>query len=133
MLGLCLVTHAALGHIREAGGGDIVNMSSIAGRRVTGDTSAIYNGTKFAAHAISESLRRELHSDGIRMIVISPGWVDTNLGKDMADRDIREGLQKRQEQIELDPRDAGRWIARALAEPRHVMLHEIAIMSIEED
>ena len=72
VLGLCLVTHAALGHIREAGGGDIVNMSSIAGRRVTGDTSAVYNGTKFAVHAISESLRRELHSDGIRVIVISP-------------------------------------------------------------
>ena len=71
-------------------------MSSIAGRRVTGSTSAVYNGTKFAVHAISESLRRELHGEGIRVIVISPGWVDTNLGKDMADREIQEGLQERQ-------------------------------------
>lgn len=133
VFGLLVVTHAALGHIREAGGGDIVNMSSIAGRRVTGSTSAVYNGTKFAVHAISESLRRELHGEGIRVIVVSPGWVDTNLGKDMADEGIRDQLQKRQAEIGLDPRDVGRQISRALAEPRRVMLHEIAVQSIDEE
>jgi hypothetical protein len=51
----------------------------------------------------------------------------------MADRGIREGLQERQEEIGLDRADVGREIARALAEPRHLMLQEIAIMSIEED
>ena len=133
VLGLCLVTHAALGHIREAGGGDVVNTSSIAGRRVTGSDGAVYSGTKFAVHAISEALRRELHPEGIRVIVVSPGWVDTNLGKDMGNEEIKAKLQKRQEEIGLAPEDVGRQIARALAEPRHVTVHEIAVMSTEED
>ena len=133
VLGLCLVTHAALGHIREAGGGDVANMSSIAGRRVTGSDGAVYSGTKFAVHAISEALRRELHPEGIRVIVVSPGWVDTNLGKDMGNEEIKAKLQKRQEETGLAPEDVGRQIPRALAEPRHVTVHEIAVMSTEED
>ena len=133
VLGLCLVTHAALGHIWEAGGGDVVNTSSIAGRRVTGSDGAVYSGTKFAVHAISEALRRELHPEGIRVIVVSPGWVDTNLEKDMGNEEIKAKLQKRQEEIGLAPEDVGRQIARALAEPRHVTAHEIAVMSTEED
>lgn len=133
VFGLMVVTHAALGHIREAGGGDIINMGSIAGRRVTGSDGAVYSGSKFAVHAISEAIRRELHGEGIRVIVVSPGWVDTNLGKDMADEEIRDKLQKRQEEIGLSPEDVARQISRALAEPRRVMLHEVAVMSIEED
>lgn len=133
VFGLLVVTHAALRHLREAGGGDIVNMGSIAGRRVTGSDGAVYSGTKFAVHAISEAIRRELHGENIRVMVISPGWVNTNLGKDMADEEIRENLQRRQEEIGLAPEDVARQISRVLAEPRHIMLHEVAVMSIEED
>ncbi len=133
VFGLCVVTHQALGYLRKAGGGDVVNMSSIAGRRVTGSDGAVYSGTKFAVHAISEAIRRELHGEGIRVIIVSPGWVNTELGQNMADEGIRDQLQKRQEEIGLDPREVGRQIVHALAQPRHVMLHEIAIMSLEED
>ena len=51
----------------------------------------------------------------------------------MTDEEIRDQLQKRQEEIGLDPREVGRQIVHALAQPCHVMLHEIAIMSIDED
>ena len=133
VFGLCVVTHAALRHLREAGGGDVVNMGSIAGRRVTGSDGAVYSGTKFAVHAISEAIRRELHSEGIRVMIVSPGWVNTELGQNMQNEEIREQLQERQEEIGLDPREIGQQIVHALAQPRHLMLHEIAIMSIEED
>lgn len=63
----CIVTHQALGYLREAG--DVVNLSSIAGRRVTGSDGAVYSGTKFAVHTISEAIRREMHGEGIRVIV----------------------------------------------------------------
>ncbi len=132
VLGVCLVTYAALGHLRAAGGGDIINMGSIAGRRVTGSDGAVYTGTKFAVHAISEAWRQEFHEEGIRVILVSPGWVNTNLGKNMGNEEIREKLQKRQEEIGLSPEDVARQISRALAEPRHVMLHEIAVQSIYE-
>jgi len=111
----------------------VVMMSSIAGRRVTGSDGAVYSGTKFAVHAISEAMRRELHDEGIRVMVVSPGWVDTELGQGMQDAGIRDNLQKRQAEIGLDPRAVGRQIVHALAQPRRVMLHEIAIMSIDED
>lgn len=133
VFGLCVVTHQALGHLREAGGGDVVNMSSIARRRVTGSAGAVYSGTKFAVHAISKALRRELHGEGIRVTIVSPGWVNTELGQNMADQSIRENLQGRQDEIGLDPREVGRQIVHALAQPPHVMLHEIAVMSINED
>ncbi len=133
VFGLCVVTHQALGYLREAGGGDVVNMGSIAGRRVTGSDGAVYSGTKFAVHAISEATRRELHGEGIRVVVVSPGWVNTELGQNMQDARIRENLQERQEEIGLDPADVGRQIVHALAQPRRVMLHEIARMSIDED
>jgi NADP-dependent 3-hydroxy acid dehydrogenase YdfG len=133
VFGLCIVTHQALGYLREAGGGDVVNMGSIAGRRVTGSDGAVYSGTKFAVHAISEAIRRELHGEKIRVVIVSPGWVNTELGQNMQDARIRENLQERQEEIGLDPADVGRQIVHALAQPRHVMLHEIAIMSIDED
>lgn len=133
VFGLCVVTHQALRYLREAGGGDVVNMSSIAGRRVTGSDGAVYSGTKFAVHAISEALRRELHGEGIRVIIVSPGWVNTELGQNMQNQRIRDQLQERQEEIGLDPREVGRQIVHALAQPPHVMLHEIAIMSINED
>lgn len=133
VFGLLVVTHAALRHLREAGGGDVVNMGSIAGRKVTGAEGAVYSGTKFAVHAISEAIRQELHGQGIRVTIVSPGWVNTELGQNMQDEEIRERLQERQEEIGLDPREIGRQIVHALAQPRHLMLHEIAIMSISED
>lgn len=133
VFGLLVVTHAALRHLREAGGGDVVNMGSIAGRKVTGAEGAVYSGTKFAVHAISEAIRQELHGQGIRVTIVSPGWVNTELGQNVQDEEIRERLQERQEEIGLDPREIGRQIVPALAQPRHLMLHEIAIMSISED
>ena len=66
-------------------------------------------------------------------MIVSPGWVNTELGQNMQDEEIRERLQERQEEIGLDPREIGRQIVHALAQPRHLMLHEIAIMSISED
>lgn len=56
----------------------------------------MYSGTKFAVHAISEAIRRELHDENIRVLGITPGWVDTNLGREVADEEIREKFQRRQ-------------------------------------
>jgi NADP-dependent 3-hydroxy acid dehydrogenase YdfG len=61
VFGLLVVTHAALGYLREAGGGDVVMRSSVAGRRVTGSDGAVYIvGTKFAVHAISQRIAMTL-------------------------------------------------------------------------
>ena len=58
--------------------GTIVNMSSIAGRKVYPDHT-VYCGTKFFVHAVSESLRGQLAPYDVRVIVISPGIVETEV------------------------------------------------------
>ena len=78
LLGLLYCTHAALPIMREQGGGDIVNISSIAGRFARAG-SAVYNLTKFGVNAFSEGLRQEVTEGGIRVIVVEPGFVATEL------------------------------------------------------
>lgn len=133
VFGLLTVTQAALPHLRTAGGGDVVNVSSLAGRRVSAPFAGVYSGTKHAVHAISEGLRQELHGDGIRVIVISPGVVRTELGAHMGDEPLRERTASTQDTIGLSPDDVGRQIAGAMAQPPAVTLQEIALLPTAQD
>jgi clavulanate-9-aldehyde reducatase len=128
VLGLLVVTQAALAHLRAAGGGDVVNMSSLSGRRVPNAAAAVYAGTKHAVHAISDGLRRELHPEGIRVTIVSPGLVDTELGEGSSDSAAHARVKSLQADIGLSPSDVGRQVLRILAEPPHVVLHEIALL-----
>ena len=78
LLGLLYCTHAALPLMGASGGGDIVNVSSVAGRRAEAG-AAVYNMTKFGVHAFSEALRQEALHAGIRVTTVAPGFVDTEL------------------------------------------------------
>ena len=66
-------TDAAIGYMKEQGSGHLVNISSVAGRKVTRDSSGVYAGTKHAVNAISEGLRQELLEDNIRVSIVGPG------------------------------------------------------------
>ena len=82
--GLMYVTKAALPHLVEAAGGaprgvaDLVNISSIAGRFANRNV-AIYNATKFGVTAMSESWRQEFSPHSVRVSVVEPGVVETEL------------------------------------------------------
>ena len=78
MLGLLYCTHAALPIMGEQGTGHIVNISSVAGRFATFG-SAVYNLTKFGVNAFSEALRQELAPANVKVTVIEPGFVQTEL------------------------------------------------------
>ena len=67
--------------------GTILNVSSIAGRYTFNNHTA-YCGTKYAVHAITESMRKEYAPHGIRLGVIAPGIVDTNLLSSTGDQSI---------------------------------------------
>ncbi|MGH2715052.1 MAG: SDR family oxidoreductase [Thermoleophilaceae bacterium] len=79
LIGQVAVTQAFLPALR-AGSGRIVNVSSIGGR-VALPLVGAYNASKFALEAVSDSLRRELHSQGVDVIVIEPGGVKTPIWK----------------------------------------------------
>ena len=78
VLGLLYCTSAALPIMRAQGSGDIVNVSSVAGRFARAG-NAVYAATKFGVGAFSEGLRNEVTEGGIRVTLIEPGFVDTEL------------------------------------------------------
>ncbi len=77
-LGLLYCTHYALPLMRDGGGGDVVNVSSVAGR-MAALGSGVYNMTKWGVVGYSESLRQEGAYIGVRVTCVEPGFVDTEL------------------------------------------------------
>jgi NADP-dependent 3-hydroxy acid dehydrogenase YdfG len=128
VLGLLVVTQAAIPHLRRAGGGDMVLMSSMSGRRVPGDRSGVYAGTKHAVHAIAQSLRRELHADGVRVSLVSPGFVATDIAEAIPDAAQREALSSQVAELGIDPLHVARAVTRILSDPPEVSTLEVAIV-----
>jgi len=131
--GLLYVTHAALPHLLEAAGdsprgvADVVNVSSVAGR-VARAGSGVYNLTKHGVGAVSEALRQEVSPEGVRVTVIEPGAVDTELTDHIRDG-VREAVRQRLARIEepLKAHDVADAIEYAVTRPAHVSLNEILI------
>jgi NADP-dependent 3-hydroxy acid dehydrogenase YdfG len=130
VLGLLYATDAALETMKQQGSGHIVNVSSVAGRK-TRPTGGVYSGTKFAVNAISEALRQELLEDGIRITVVEPGAVATELTEHITDEEVRAGLKQRN--IEpLQAEDIANAIAYAVGQPQRVSVNEILIRPTQQ-
>lgn len=132
VFGLLVVTQAALPHLRVAGRGDVVNMSSMSGRRVPNAAAGVYAATKHAVHAITEGLRRELHPEGIRVSVVSPGLVATDLVAASPPTAARDRLADLQADVGLAPGDVARQVVRIVSEPPHVAVHEVALLPTDQ-
>ncbi len=78
--------------------GDIVNVSSVSGR-TTGPNFSVYNATEWGLTAWSDALRKELVKAGVRVIVIEPGVVATELAGHISDERIRTGVLEFQETV----------------------------------
>ena len=128
LLGLLYCTHAALPLMGERGGGDIVNVSSVAGRQATLG-SAVYNMTKFGVHAFSEALRQEALHAGIRVTIIAPGMVATELLDHNTHPMVLENAKKMREQIgtPLSADDIARAIVYTVSQPEHVAVNEVLV------
>lgn len=133
--GVLSTTHAALPHLTRAaqgerGVGDIVTVSSIAGRKVPGANSNVYAATKHAVGAFSEALRQELAEQHVRVGVIEPGVVATELttSGDPYAPDARNpaGLGV------LDPADVADAITYMVSRPRHAAVNEVLIRPTEQ-
>lgn len=114
---------AVLPEMRARKSGQIINVSSIGGHQVW-PTCAVYSGTKFAVLAISEGLR--LENQDVRVTVISPGVVESELADTISDRGAREAM-KEFRKIALTPDAIGRAIAYAIEQPADVDVNEIIV------
>jgi NADP-dependent 3-hydroxy acid dehydrogenase YdfG len=128
LLGLLYCTHAALPLIAGSGGGDIVNLSSTAGRRADAG-AAVYNMTKFGVHAFSEALRQEALHQGIRVTTVAPGFVETELQGHNANPVVRRSLEAARERIGqvLHADDIAEAIVHAVTRPPHVCVNEVLV------
>jgi NADP-dependent 3-hydroxy acid dehydrogenase YdfG len=128
LLGLLYCTHAALPLLEASGGGDIVNISSVAGRRADAG-AAVYNMTKFGVHAFSEALRQEALHVGIRVTTVAPGFVDTELQGHNTNPLVRRATERAREQIGevLSAEDIAEAILHSVTRPPHVCVNEVVV------
>jgi NADP-dependent 3-hydroxy acid dehydrogenase YdfG len=137
LLGLLYCAHAALPHLISAAEtgprrvADMVNVSSIAGR-VARAGSGVYNATKFGVGAFSESLRQEVTKRHVRISLVEPGAVDTEL-RSHNRPEIIESQNRRFADVELmqsvDIADAIRYI---VTRPRHMSINELLVRPTEQ-
>jgi len=135
--GLMYVAHAALPHLLKAaasdprGVADLVNVSSVAGR-VARSGSAVYNATKHAVGAFSEGLRQEVTQRHVRVSLVEPGAVETELmGHNRPE--VLETASKRFEGVErLRSDDIADAISYLVTRPRHVAINELLIRPTEQ-
>jgi NADP-dependent 3-hydroxy acid dehydrogenase YdfG len=126
VLALALCCRAALPLMREAGGGHIVNVSALAGRRVTAAGIAMYSATKNAVNAFSESLRYEALPHDIRVTVIQPNLARS---EGLSAPDVQPAIERLLEpggRI-LEAEDIAAGIVYAVTQPAHVDVSEILI------
>ncbi len=131
VLGLLEVTRAAIGHLRDAGGGDVVNVSSMSGRRLNSAELGVYGASKAAVHMLSEGLRRELAGDRIRVTVLAPGLVATDLFGDRQDA-TSSRLRERAGEVGLTAEDVAASVVHILSAPAGVVHVEVAMLSVEQ-
>ncbi|HEX6569336.1 MAG TPA: SDR family NAD(P)-dependent oxidoreductase [Acidimicrobiales bacterium] len=136
--GLLYVAHAAIPHLLDAAASeprrvaDLVNISSVAGR-VPRVGSAVYNLTKHGVGAFSESLRQELARRHVRVSLVEPGAVSTELGTHLRP-EIREQLTQRLAGVErLAAADIADAIEYIVTRPRHVAVNEMLIRPTEQE
>ena len=132
VLGLLYATEAAIEVMKEQSSGHIVNISSLAGRASRAMLGA-YSGTKFAVNAISEALRQELQEDNIRVTVVEPGAVETELPEHISDEEAQEAISGLIGQLEpLQPEDIANAIAYVVTQPERVSVNEVLIRPTQQ-
>jgi NADP-dependent 3-hydroxy acid dehydrogenase YdfG len=124
---------ATLPSMLEQGGGHIVNIGSVAGRRPFPGGS-VYAATKFAVRALSWGLHLELGAEhGIRVTDIQPGFVSTELLETVPDEAMRLGWEKGWEgKRPLQPEDIAQAVLFAVSAPDHVSVSEVLVRPVDQ-
>ncbi len=121
------MAYTALKYFKTIGSGHLVNVSSILGTKVR-PTTGVYAGTKYAIEALSQALRMEVARTDIKVSVIEPGLVETEL-QDHFPVHPRELLSIEKP---LVPRDIGRCVRFVLQQPPHVRIPIMMVLPGEQ-
>ena len=132
LLGLMYFTHAVVPIMRSQKSGHVVNISSVAGRFARAGSSG-YNASKWGVGAFSEALRQEVCVDKIRVTIIEPGAVLTELTDHMPDEDAKKATKERIATMEaLTSEDISNAVIYAVTQPARVNVNEILIRPTDQ-
>jgi NADP-dependent 3-hydroxy acid dehydrogenase YdfG len=124
LLGAMTTTEVFLNQLRD-GGGDLINISSVAGRTARAGNAA-YAATKWGMNGWSEALRQELQPD-IRVTIIEPGAVATELTDHITNPTAKQTSEQFYAQLAITADDVADVIAFAVTRPRRMTLNEILL------
>lgn len=135
---LMYCTNAALPHLLKAAEGeprrvaDLINISSVAGR-VARAGAGVYNATKFAVNAFSEALRQEVTRKHVRVAVVEPGMVATELQSHNRPEVLEQLRKGNPVQDPLHASDIADAIAFIVTRPRRMGINEVLIRPTEQE
>jgi NADP-dependent 3-hydroxy acid dehydrogenase YdfG len=133
VLALMVSSQAALPGMRKRRSGHIVNISSTAGRISNANASG-YAATKFGVVAFSEALRKEVYKDNIRVSVIEPGAVDTELREHIPHAATKQALDSWAGAMrQLQGEDIANAVVYCVSQPDHVNVNEILIRPTDQE
>lgn len=124
LLGAITATEVFLDQLKD-GGGDLINISSVAGR-TSRPGNSVYAATKWGLNGWSEGLRQELQPD-VRVMVIEPGAVATELTEHITDPNAKQAAEQMYEELAITAEDIAEIIAFAVGRPHRVTLNEVLV------
>ncbi len=127
LFAILITCNAALPHMRAQGGGDIVNIASLAARKVNAAFN-LYSTSKHALRAMNDGLRQEVGGEGIRVCLVLPGATATECAEAISDPQARDAMRHHvgKEGV-LMPEDVAETILLAVSLPRRANVSELAV------
>ena len=134
LLSLMTLSKTALSYMRKQDSGHIINISSVMGRTVWTGHSAGYSAAKWGVGAFSEALRQEGIASNVRVTLIEPGAVDTELSHKITNPEVKEQVLKYVDDVEaLQSEDVASAILYAVTQPNRVNVNEILLRPMKQE
>jgi len=119
--------HAVLPQMKQQKDGHIVNIASVDGKEIFAG-GAVYGASKAAVIELSKAMRMELSPEfNIRVTAIEPGTVETNLRKDITDKELLEDKDYGNREAKLEPKNVADAVFYAISQPDSVTVNELLV------
>lgn len=127
LMGTVYTSQAAVPHMLKQGGGDIITISSLAGRKGGAQTNS-YSASKHAVNAMTDAMRQELGNRNIRVSILMPGATRTEVAEGISDPNWRQAIASHVgKDGAVDPSETAQALIFMLTMPRHVNISEIIV------
>lgn len=134
LLSLMTMSKSAFSYMQQQGSGHIINISSVMGRTIWGGRSAGYSAAKWGVGAFSEALRQEAIASNVRVTLIEPGAVNTELSHNITNPSVKEEVLSYVANVEaLESEDIASAILYAVTQPNRVNVNEILLRPLKQE